>query len=82
MGQYCACAYKKQVADNELEGTPKTRGLAIQNSQNGKQRELMTIWLPCDCLDRDKIAVLKCKVFKDQLIGMRNFNHAFISGLH
>ena len=59
MGQYCACAYKKQVADNELEGIPKTRGLAIQNSQNGKQRELMTIWLPCDCLDHDKIACVK-----------------------
>ena len=66
-------------------GTCKKRGLMIQKKWIAEhEKELTkTVWLNYDRLDRDHVAVLKCEVcieFGDQLICMRNFNRAFITG--
>ena len=42
-----------------------------------------TIWLGYEMKDRDHVACLKCTVcsmFRDQLVGMRNYSNAFIEG--
>ena len=42
-------------------------------------KELNTIiWLGYEMKDRDHVAYLKCTMFRDRLVGMRNFSNAFI----